>query len=100
MIERAWTDEERYSSAYTKSWCRPFDVNENKELLLAAMKYTLSLGVDVLVPPGNFEHFKFAAAHIDEALANPLSEDDRALLAARLPAVKEYPFYPEDCYSL
>lgn len=68
------------------------------EMLLAAMKYSVSLGADVLIPPGNFAHFQFAVNHIDEVLERPLTEDDRALLSARLPFVKEYPFYEPECY--
>ena len=100
MIERSWTDEERYASKYPKSWCKPIDVDEEPALLLAAMKYALSLGVDTLVPPGNFDHFRFAVEHIDEALAQPLTEAERALLAARLETVRDRPFFAESCYTL
>ena len=100
MIERAWTDEERYASKYPKSWCKPFDTDEEPEILLAAVKYALSLGVDTIIPPGNFNHFKFAVDHIDEALAGPLSDAERALLAARLEQVKDQPFFAENCYTL
>ena len=93
MIERAWTEEERYASKYKKSWCKPIDIDDEPRLLLAAMRYALSLGVDTLVPPGNFDHFKFAVEHIDEAVNAPLSEDERALLAERLEQVKARPFF-------
>ena len=52
------------------------------------MKYALSLGVDTLVPPGNFPSFRFAVEHIDECLANPFSESDREYLNARLETVR------------
>lgn len=100
MIERAWTDEERYASKYPKSWCKPFDTDEEPEILLAAVKYALSLGVDTIIPPGNFDHFRFAVEHIDEALAGPLSDAERAMLAARLEQVKDQPFFAENCYTL
>ena len=100
MIERSWTDEERYASKYPKSWCKPIDADEEPALLLAAMKYALSLGVDTLVPPGNFDHFRFAVEHIDEALDQPLTEGERALLAARLERVRDRPFFGPDCYTL
>ena len=98
MIERAWTEEERYASKYTKSWCKPIDADDEPALLLAAMKYALSLGVDTLVPPGNFDHFKFAVEHIDEAMDAPLSDAERELLSARLERVKDRPFFGPDCY--
>ena len=100
MIERAWGEDERYSSKYPKSWCKPIDIDKEPELLLAAVKYAISLGVDTLIPPGNFEHLKFAVEHIEEALDSPLTEPERALLAARLPLVKDQPFFDPDCYTL
>ena len=93
MIERAWKPDERMASRYPKSWCKPFDVDADADLLCAAMKYALSLGVDILVPPGNFDHFRFAVEHIDDLLAHPLSGDDLALLKAHLPEVEAYPFF-------
>lgn len=100
MIERAWSEDERYASKYPKSWCKPIDIDEEPELLLAAVKYALSLGVDTLIPPGNFEHFSFAVDHIEEALDNPLSETEGNLLSARLPKVRALPFFDQDCYTL
>ena len=92
MIERAWEDEERYSSKYPMSWCKPFDIDEEPEMLLAAMKYSFSLGADTLIPPGNFDHFKFAVEHIDEVLDSPLSEEETEMLRKRLPLVIDFPF--------
>ena len=100
MIDRAWDGEERYASKYPKSWCRPFDVENEADLLRAAVRYALSLGVDTIVPPGNFDHFRFAVEHIDEALDQPLTEGERALLAARLERVRDRPFFGPDCYTL
>ena len=100
MIERAWGEDERYASKYPKSWCKPIDIDEEPELLLAAVKYALSLGVDTLIPPGNFAHFSFAVEHIEEVLDNPLSESERGLLSARLPMVRDFPFFDQDCYTL
>ena len=99
MVERAWDDEERYSSKYPKSWCKPIDADEDKPLLLAAVKYALSLDVDTLIPPGNFEHFRFAIEHMDEALTHPLSDSDRQLLEMRLTQVRNAPFFEEECYA-
>ncbi len=94
FIERAWDSrEERESSRFPKSWCKPIDP-EDTAFLLAAMRFTLSLGPDVLVPPGNFASFSAAAALIDEALAAPLSDAERAMLAQKLPAVRDHLFFP------
>ena len=100
MVDRAWSNEEQDSSIYPKSWCRPFYIETESDYLIAALKYSVSLGADILIPPGNFEHLKFAVNHIDEVLDNPLTEEDRAFLAARLPQVREEPFYDPECYQL
>ena len=100
MIERAWKDGEQRVSKYPKSWCKPFDTEEDEKLLLAAMKYVLSLGVDTLIPPGNFDHFSFAVGHIDEALEHPFDDSDRALLEAHLEKVIDRPFFGADSYTL
>lgn len=100
MIERAWTEEERYASRYTKSWCKPIDADTEPELLLAAVKYALSLGVDAIVPPGNFDHFKFAVEHIDGAVDAAMSDAERDMLAARLAQVRDRPFFGPDCYAM
>ncbi len=94
MIERAWIgEEEKRSTRYPKSWCKPFDTETQTDLLTAAVKYALSLGVDAIVPPGNFEHFRFAAERIDDLLASPLSDGERGLLEAHLELVKDRPFF-------
>lgn len=96
MIDRAWKDDdERYSSPYPKSWCRPFEPETEAGLLAAAVRYSFSLGADAIVPPGNFTHFNFALEHFDELIA-PFTEADRALLQARLELVKEAPFMDPD----
>ena len=103
LIERAWTDEERYASRYPKSWCKPLDLDDGGADALAAMRYALSLGVDTLVPPGNSEHFRFCAEHIGQAVETPLSEEEKARLERRLEQVREHPFFqplPERTVSL
>lgn len=83
LIHRAWiNDDEKHQSRFLKSWCKP--ISENEELGIAAIKYTLSLGADAVVPPGNFESFSFVVEHIEECLANPLNEADRELLKKEL----------------
>ena len=95
MIERAWDNEidALARQKYPKSWCKPIDEDEDQELLIAAVKYVFSLGVDTIIPPGNFGHFKFGVENIDRILSNPLSEKERALLADRLETVKDRPFF-------
>jgi len=94
MIERAWIDEaEKRASKYPKSWCRPFDTETQSELLTAAVKFAYSLGVDAIVPPGNFDHFSFAVERHGEILAHPFDDADRELLEAHLETVKDRPFF-------
>ena len=101
MIDRAWKpDEDRYTSSYPKSWCRPFDTKKEPELLLAAIRYALSLGVDTIIPPGNFDHFSFGVDHIDDMLEHPFSEADRALLEKHLEEVKDLPFFGPSYYTI
>lgn len=96
IIERAWKDDsERKNGIYPKSWCKPFDVDQN-ELRIAAMKYSLAMGSDVLVPPGNWENFLFMVEHIDECLSNPLNENDTELLKQHFEIVKSMPFFKKD----
>ena len=94
MIERAWIDEaEKRASGYPKSWCKPFDTQTQAELLTAAVKFAYSLGVDAIVPPGNFDHFSFAVKRHEELLTHPFCDADRALLPGHLEKVKDYPFF-------
>lgn len=93
LIERSWINpEEAKNSPFPKSWCKPINL-EDKELRLAAMKYTLSLGVDALIPPGDFVNFSFVVENIEECLKNPLNENDLALLKHSYYKVKNYPFF-------
>lgn len=93
LIERRWESKaERYASPFPKSWCKPIDT-EDTAFGTAAMKYALSLGVDTLIPPGNFASFSFAAEHVDECLADPFSDADRALLEEKLRLVKGKEFF-------
>ncbi len=93
FIERSWeNDAERLASPFPKSWCKPIDVTD-KEFGTAAMKYALSLGVDTLIPPGNFASFSFAVNHIDEVLKNPLNEKDLEFLKEKLNSVRGKEFF-------
>ena len=100
FVERKWnTESERYVSRYPKSWCKPIDA-ENTAFGLAAMKYALSLGVDTLIPPGNFESFSFVVNHIEECLANPYGEEDEALLNEKLAELAGMEFFSTDGKSI
>ena len=93
FIERRWdSDAERAASKYPKSWCKPIDTAD-EAFGLAAMRYALNLGVDTLIPPGNFDSFSFAVEHADECLARPYSDPDKALLEAKLPLVRGREFF-------
>jgi RPA family protein len=92
FIHRAWLDEdERKASRFPKSWCMP--ITDDDAFTLAALKYAFSLGIDTLVPPGNFENFSFAVEHAEECLANPLNDADMALLRGRLPEIEGHEFF-------
>lgn len=93
FIERAWNSpEEKAASKFPKSWCKPIDV-EDEEFGVAAMKYALSLGVDTLIPPGNYASFSFAVNHIEECLKNPLNENDLSFLKKKLETVRGKEFF-------
>ena len=93
FIERKWdSDAERAASPFPKSWCKPIDVDD-VEFGVAAMKYALSLGVDTLIPPGNFASFSFAVDHIDECLAQPLNDSDLHFLREKLNTVRGKEFF-------
>lgn len=92
LVHRAWNnEEERKASRFPKSWCMP--ITDNNPLGIAAVKYTLSLGADAVVPPGNFENFSFVVEHIDECLKNPLTEEDIAFLKEELPKIEGRYFF-------
>ncbi|MBR6322698.1 MAG: aldo/keto reductase [Lachnospiraceae bacterium] len=90
FIERKWADNED-RGCFPKSWCKPIDTDPEPEFGLAAMKYALSLGVDTLIPPGNFKSFSFAVNHIEECLADP--KPDMALLEKKLLTVRGMEFF-------
>jgi predicted aldo/keto reductase-like oxidoreductase len=92
LIHRAWIDDrEREVSRFPKSWCKP--ISENDALGVAAIKYTLSLGADAVVPPGNFESFTFAMEHIEGCLRNPLTKGDVDFLKGELAKIEGRYFF-------
>ena len=93
FIERRWeSDAERAASAFPKSWCKPIDV-EDEAFGMAAMRYALSLGVDTLIPPGNFESFRFAVEHAEACVSAPYAPADEALLKEKLETVRGKEFF-------
>ncbi len=90
FIERAWEQDED-KGVFPKSWCKPIDTDNDPRFGIEAMKYALSLGVDTLVPPGNFRSFSFAVEHIDECLTHP--EFDAAYLAEKRKTVLGKEFF-------
>ena len=93
FIECSWDYEgQRYVSRYPKSWCKPIDP-EDVPFGEAAMKYALSLGVDTLIPPGNFDNFSFAVEHIDTCVQDSLKDQDTQLLQEKLKLVRGKEFF-------
>ena len=90
FIERRWEDGED-KGCFPKSWCKPINTDDEPEFGIAAMKYALSLGVDTLIPPGNFKNFSFAVEHIEACLENPAY--DECLLKQKLETVKGKEFF-------
>lgn len=96
LIERAWTGEdERKNSSYPKSWCKPFDADA-PALRQAAMRYSLAMGSDVLVPPGNEECFDYMLASMEAVFNQQLSDADNRLLREHFEGVKDLPFLTDD----
>lgn len=94
MIERGFRDEAE-RRRWPKSWCKPFDPQEEADLLLAAVKYARGMGVDTLIPAGDIEHFRFALENGDRIWDEPLTDEEKVLLEARLIEVKDCLFMPE-----
>lgn len=93
IVERAWrNDDERVKSIWPKSWCKPFDQGD-VDARLAGMRFSLSLGADALIPPGNWECQSFMAGHVERAMKTPYSQQDKALLKERFGQVKDFPFF-------
>ena len=90
FIERRWEEGED-KGCFPKSWCKPIDTDLEPEFGEAAMRYTLSLGVDTLIPPGNFKSFSFAVDHIDACIEHP--ETDTELLARKFALLKGKEFF-------
>ncbi len=88
FIERRWEKGED-RGPFPKSWCKPINTDQDPDFGAAAMNYALSLGVETLIPPGNFMSFSFAVEHIDACGADP----DMDLLRSRLETVRGKEFF-------
>jgi aryl-alcohol dehydrogenase-like predicted oxidoreductase len=84
LAHRMWGDGE--ARDYGKLWYKP--VEFGSELALAAMKYALSKGADALVPPGDYDAFRYMLEHIDEAIANPIDDGDISMLKSEAEKVR------------
>jgi len=84
LAHRMWLEGEERT--YKKAWYKPVEMGG--ELALAAIKHALSKGADALVPPGDYGAFCYMLDHIDEALANPLTQADVALLKSEADKIK------------
>lgn len=93
IVERAWlSEEERQVSPWPKSWCKPFDEND-QTARLAGMRYALHLGADALIPPGNWECQSSMQNLMEQAMATPYGKEDEALLMARFEQYQHLPFF-------
>lgn len=96
MIHRRWLSvEEVERSRFPKSWCKPIDL-ERPDFRNAAIKYVFAIGVDAIVPPGDFVNFSYAVENIEKCLSEPLMEEDLALLQRELVAVGDNWFFDID----
>ncbi len=84
LAHRSWKDDD--IRKYAKCWYKPIDIDNR--LALSAMKFTMSLGVDLIVPPGHFEYLKFAIENYETCMNNPLNDEDMLLLKKELEIVK------------
>jgi len=84
LAHRLWeTPEER--ERFPKSWCKP--MHDNDDLAKAAWRQAISLGADVLVPPGNWESYNYARKIMDDCINTPFSNHDMKVLEDELAAV-------------
>lgn len=72
---------------HPKAWYHPI---EDKDLALQAVKYTLSRGVNVIVPPGDIDHLRWAIDFMKEDLT--LQDEDLSLLKEQ--AERHVPLFP------
>lgn len=73
---------------HPKAWYHPI---ESFDLANKAVKYTLSRGINVIVPPGDIEHFRWAL-EIMKNIDQPLTDDE--IHALNLLANDTVPLFP------
>lgn len=96
IIQRAWfSSDERYSSSFPKSWCKPIDPNQ-REFRIAALKYAYQMHPQVFVPPGDFLNYSLVVDDIAEVINNPMTEAEKAFLEQEFALVKDYPFFTNE----
>ena len=91
LIHRKWIEGDERTQ-YPKSWCKPIDVSD-KNMGIAALKYTFNAGADVIIPPGDFRNFAFCVDHIEEIVENEFTQSEKELLNNEYLSVKDYPFF-------
>lgn len=91
LVHRRWVDGDERNK-YPKSWCKPIDVSD-KDLGVAALKYTFKAGADLIIPPGDFRNFAFCVDNIEEIVDNEFTFSEEELLKKEYLAVKDYPFF-------
>lgn len=72
---------------HPKAWYHPI---EDYHLAKAAVNYSISRGVDIIVPPGNIDHFRWAIQIMKEGLAM----DEQMLQLLNDIANKNKPLFP------
>ena len=90
LAHRLWVNEDE-RKRFPKSWCKP--IFDNDDLAKAAYRQAISLGADVLVPPGNYESYMYALKIMDDCLNTPFSETDMQVLQAELEKVRGPHFF-------
>ncbi|MCL2059256.1 MAG: aldo/keto reductase [Oscillospiraceae bacterium] len=92
LTHRDWAEDETAPSK--RQWYKPIEFGS--PLALAAMKYSLSKGAASLVGPGFFAALVYMLDYIDEAVANPLSQNDMELLKAEAVKAADLEFKIEE----
>jgi predicted aldo/keto reductase-like oxidoreductase len=89
MAHRLWQQEEPHTQP--KCWYKPIELSDD-QLLVAAANYTLSMGVHLMLPPGQFEYLQFAVEHFDEIDNTTFAVTYRPILENALQEKIEYIF--------
>jgi len=85
FAHRLW-ESPKERERFPKSWCKP--IFDNDALANAAYRQALSLGADVLVPPGNFESYTAALNIMNENTNTTFTDADKQVLQDELEKVR------------